>query len=134
MRRGDVWWVEFGGRRPFVLLSGDASGEFEAVQIVAAADGGIDGLGVEVPVGPVEWLPFAGVLRFASPRPGYTPCTWQTTLSAGDLIERAGALPEAKVAEIEDAIRECAQPLPWTPAAVAQFNEIRNALRAGRAG
>lgn len=134
MQRGEVWWVEFGGRRPFVLLSGDANSEFEAVQIVAAADASMDGLGVEVPVGLAEGLPFAGVLRFAFPRPGYTPCTWQTTLSAGDLAERAGEVPEAKVAEIEDAIRDCAQPRPWTPAALAQFNEIRDALRAGLSG
>jgi mRNA interferase MazF len=132
MQRGEVWWVEFGERRPFVLLSGDSSSEFEAVQIVAAADASIEGLGVEVPVGAADGLPFSGVLRFAFPRPGWTPCTWLTTLSADDLLERAGALPEAKVAEIEDAIRECEQPLAWTADTLAQFNEIRDALRAGR--
>jgi mRNA interferase MazF len=131
MRRGEVWWVEFDGRRPLLLLSGDSSSEFEAVQIVAAADVSIEGLGVEVPLGAAEWLPFAGVVRFAFPRPGWTPCTWLTTLSAGDLIERAGALPEAKVAEIEDAIRQCEQPRAWTADTLAQFNEMRDALRAG---
>ncbi len=130
MQRGDVWWVEFDERRPVVLLSGDEASGFEAVQVVAAADVSMEGLGVEVPVGAAEGLPFEGVLRFAFPRPGYTPCTWLTTLSSDDLIEQAGALPAAKVAEIEDAIRLCERPQAWTPATAAQFNEIRNALRA----
>ena len=134
MRRGEVWWVEFDKRRPVVLLSGEDGPGWRAVQVVEAADVSIEGLGVEVPVGAAEGLPFEGVLRFAFPRPGYTPCTWLTTLSSGDLIEQAGMLPAAKVAEIEDAIRLCEQPRPWTPAASAQFNEIRNALRAGRLG
>jgi mRNA interferase MazF len=134
MQRGDVWWVEFDELRPVVLLSGDAASGFEAVQIVAAADVSFEELGVEVAVGAADGLPIEGVLRFAFPRPGYTPCTWLTTLSGDDLIERAGALPDAKVAEIEDAIRLCEQPREWTPATAAQFEEIRNALRAGRPG
>ena len=131
MQRGEVWWVEFGERRPFVLLSGDETSGFEAVAIVAAADVSIEGLGVEVPLGTAEGLPFEGVVRFGFPRPGFTPCTWMTTLSGDDLIERAGALPAAAVAEIEDAIRRCEQPRAWTPAEAARFNEIRNALRTG---
>jgi mRNA interferase MazF len=134
MERGGVWWVEFDERRPVVLLSGDDGSGFQAVQVVAAADVSFEGLGVEVPVGAAEGLPFEGVLRFAFPRPGFTPCTWLTTLSGDDLIEQAGALPDAKVAEIEDAIRLCEQPREWTPASAAQFNEMRDALRAGRLG
>jgi mRNA interferase MazF len=130
MQRGDVWWVEFDERRPVVLLAGDESSGFEAVQIVAAADVSFEELGVEVAVGAADGLSIEGVLRFAFPRPGFTPCTWVTTLSSGDLIEQAGALPAAKVDEIEDAIRLCEQPRAWTPATAAQFNEIRNALRA----
>jgi mRNA interferase MazF len=45
------------------------------------------------------------VLRVAFPRPGFTPCTWLTTLSRDDLIERAGALSTAKLIEIDDALR-----------------------------
>ena len=134
MQRGEVWWVEFDERRPVVLLSVDDESGFQVVQVVAAADVSIEDLGVEVPVGGAEGLPFEGVLRFAFPRPGFTPCTWLTTLSGDDLIEQAGALPEAKVAEIEDAIRLCEQPREWTPATAAQFEEIRNALRTGRPG
>ena len=53
----------------------------------------------------MEGLPFEGVLRFAFPRPGFTPCTWLTTVSRDDLIERAGVLSSAKLSEIEDALR-----------------------------
>jgi mRNA interferase MazF len=134
MQPGEVWWVEFDERRPVVLLSGDDGSGYRAVQVVEAADVSIAGLGVEVPVGAAEGLPFEGVLRFGFPRPGFTPCTWLTTLSSDDLIEQAGALPAAKVAEIEDAIRLCEQPRAWTPDTAAQFNEIRNALRAGLGG
>jgi mRNA interferase MazF len=134
MQRGEVWWVEFDERRPVVLLSGDDGSGCQAVQVVEAADVSIEGLCVEVPVGTAEGLPFEGVLRFAFPNPGYTPCTWLTTLSSGDLIEQAGTLPDAKVAEIEDAIRLCEQPRAWTPAAAAKFNQMRDALRAGRRG
>ena len=56
-------------------------------------------------VGAPEGLPFEGVLRFVFPRPGYTPCTWVTTLSPDDLIEQAGVLSPAKLSEIEDALR-----------------------------
>lgn len=75
MQRGEVWWVEFDERRPVVLLSeGDASG-IRVMQVVAPADVDISGLGVEVVVGAMEGLPFEGVLRFAIPCPGFTPCT-----------------------------------------------------------
>ena len=61
------------------------------MQVVAPADTDISSWGIEVAVGVPEGLPFDGVLRFAFPSPGFTPCTWLTTLSRDDLIERAGA-------------------------------------------
>jgi mRNA interferase MazF len=128
---GEVWWVEFDERRPVVLLSEDEASGFQAVQVVAPADVSIDGLGVEVAVGAAEGLPFEGVLRFGFPHPGYTPCTWLTTVSPDDLIERVGALPAAKLSEIEDAIRLCQQPREWTSATAARFTEIRETLRRG---
>jgi len=109
MRRGEVWWVEFDERRPFVLLSGEDPSGFRAMQVVAPADTDISGLGTEVAVGVQEGLPFDGVLRFAFPRPGFTPCTWLTTLSRDDLIERAGAVSAAKLSEIDDALRTSEQ-------------------------
>ena len=103
MRRGEVWWVEFDERRPVVLLSEEEPSGFRAMQVVAPAGAGISGVGVEVAVGVLEGLPFEGVLRLVFPRPGFTPCTWLTTLSRDDLIERAGALSPAKLSEIDDA-------------------------------
>ncbi len=86
MRRGEVWWAEFDERRPVVLLSGEDPSGFQAMQVVAPADTDISGLGIEVAVGVQEGLSFDGVLRFVFPRPGFTPCTWLTTLSREDLI------------------------------------------------
>lgn len=105
MQRGEVWWVEFDERRPVVLLSGDDASGIQVMQVVAPAGADITGLGVEVPVGSVDGLSFEGVLRFALPRPGFTPCTWLTTVYQDDLVERAGVLSAAKLSEIEDALR-----------------------------
>ena len=105
MQRGEVWWVEFDERRPVVLLSGEEASGIQVMQVVAPAGVDITGLGVEVAVGAMEGLPFEGVLRFAIPRPGFTPCTWLTTLSRDDLIQRAGDLSSAKLSEIDDALR-----------------------------
>ena len=128
MRRGEVWWVEFDERRPVVLLSEDPSG-FRAKQVVAPAGTDISGWGIEVAVGVQEGLPFDGVLRFAFPHPGFTPCTWLTTLSRDDLIEQAGAVPAAKLSEIDDALRTSEQRTEWTPAAAARLTEIKGSLR-----
>ena len=105
MRRGEIWWVEFDERRPVVLLSAEEPSGFLAMQVVAPADTDISSLCIEVAVGVAEGLPFDGVLRFAIPRPGFTPCTWLTTLSREDLIERAGTVPAAKLGEIDGALR-----------------------------
>lgn len=105
MQRGEVWWVEFDELRPVVLLSGEDASGIQVMQVVAPAGVDITGLGVEVAVGAMEGLPFEGVLRVALPRPGSTPCTWLTTLSRDDLIERAGALSSAKLSEIDAALR-----------------------------
>jgi len=117
MRRGEVWWVEFDERRPVVLLSEEGPSGFRAMQVVAPADTDIAGWGIEVAVGVPEGLPFEGVLRLAFPRPGFTPCTWLTTLSRDDLIERAGALSPAKLSEIDDALRAAGQGTERAPAA-----------------
>ncbi|MFE6511112.1 type II toxin-antitoxin system PemK/MazF family toxin [Nocardioides sp. NPDC057767] len=105
MQRGEIWWVEFDERRPVVLLSGDDLSAIQVMQVVAPAGVDVTGLAVEVTVGAPEGLPFEGVLRVALPRPGFTPCTWLTTLSRDELIERAGALSSAKLIEIDEALR-----------------------------
>ncbi|MEU4466912.1 type II toxin-antitoxin system PemK/MazF family toxin [Streptomyces sp. NPDC024017] len=106
MQRGEVWWVEFDERRLVVLLAADDASRIRAMQVVTPAGVDISGLGVEVQVGAMEGLPIEGVLRFAFPRPGFTPCTWLTTVSQEDLIERAGVLSSAKLSEIWDALRQ----------------------------
>ncbi|MCY0937459.1 type II toxin-antitoxin system PemK/MazF family toxin [Streptomyces sp. H34-S4] len=131
MQPGEVWWVEFDERRPVVLLSGDKASGFQAMQVVAPADVDISGLGVEVAVGAIEGLLFEGVLRFAFPRPGFTPCTWLTAVSRDDLIEPAGVLSSAKLSEIEDALRLSRPAKEWTPETATKFGEIRHALRLG---
>jgi mRNA interferase MazF len=103
--RGEVWWVQFDQRRPVVLLSDEEPSGFLAMQVVAPADAGVSGLGIEVTVGTREGLPFEGVLRVVFPRPGLIPCTWVTTLGRDDLIERAGTLSPEKLSEIDDALR-----------------------------
>jgi mRNA interferase MazF len=129
MQRGEVWWVEFDERRPVVLLSEDELGGFVVMQVVAPADSDISEWGVEVALGILEGLPFEGVLRFGFPWPGFTPCTWLTTLRREDLIERAGVLSAAKLSEIEDARSAAGRRREWTPAAAARLNEIKESLR-----
>jgi len=129
MQRGEVWWVEFDERRPVVLLSEDESSGFVAMLVVPPAGADISDLGIEVAVGVLEGLPFDGVLRFGFRWPGFTPCTWLTTLRRDDLIERAGALSAAKLSEIDDAQRATEQGTEWTPAAAARLSEIKDSLR-----
>jgi mRNA interferase MazF len=129
VQRGEIWWIEFDGRRPVVVLSQDESSGFEVMLVVPPADSDISGLGIEVAVGHVPGLAFEGVLRFALPGPGYTPCTWVTSVSRQDLIERAGALAPVKVQELDDAIRLSQQRTEWTAEAAARFSEIRDTLR-----
>ncbi|MCW2914234.1 MAG: transcriptional modulator of MazE/toxin, MazF [Actinomycetia bacterium] len=131
MQRGEVWWAEFDEPRPVVLLSGDEVRGCRAMQVVTPAGVDIGGLGVEVAVGAAEGLPFEGVLRFAFPRPGFTPCTWLTTVTRDDLIEQAGVLSSAKLGAIDDALRLGGQEQEWTPSTAARLTEIRDALRLG---
>ncbi|MGI8330335.1 type II toxin-antitoxin system PemK/MazF family toxin [Actinomadura scrupuli] len=131
MRRGEVWWVDFGERRPVVLLSDEGAYGFQAMQVVAPAGVDLGGLGLEVAVGAIDGMPSEGVLRFAIPRPGFTPCTWLTTVSRDDLIEQAGVLSPAKLSEIDDALRAGEQQQEWTPATAAKLSEFRDALRSG---
>ncbi|MGW1269402.1 type II toxin-antitoxin system PemK/MazF family toxin [Streptomyces sp. NPDC002491] len=131
MQRGEVWWVQFDERRLVVLLSGDDASGFQVMQVVAPAGFDISGLGIEVTVGAGDGLPFEGVLRLAFPRPGFTPCTWLTTVSRDDLIERAGVLSSAKLSEIDDAFRLAGQKKEWTPATTAKLSALRDGLRRG---
>jgi mRNA interferase MazF len=105
LRRGEVWWADFGERRPVVLLSEGTNAEFCGMQIVEPADVDITGFGLEVQVGAADGLLLEGVVRVALPRPGLVPCTWLATVTEQDVLERAGVLTEAKLLEIEEALR-----------------------------
>jgi mRNA interferase MazF len=124
VRRGEVWWAQGDTEFPVVLLSGAESPELRAVQIVApateaqkrgfvvlsaaeaaaAADAG-PGVGIEVFLGAAEGLDRAGVVRVALPHPDRIFCTWQLTVARDALIERAGTLSGAKLAELQIAVR-----------------------------
>lgn len=134
MHRGEVWWVQFDERRLVVLLSGDDTSGIRVMHVVAPAGVDISGLGIEVTVGVDEGLPFEGVLRLAFPHPGFTPCTWLTTVSRDDLIERAAVLSAAKLSEIDDALRLAEQVQEPTPATTAKLSRMRDALRLGELG
>ena len=131
MHRGEIWWAEFDERRPVVLLSEDEPSGLLAMQVVAPADAGISGLGIEVAVGIQEGLPSEGALRVVFTRSGFIPCTWLTTLSRDDLIERAGTLSPEKLSEIDDALRAADRRTEWTPAAAARLSEIKDPRRPG---
>lgn len=92
-------------------------------------------LGIEVPVGAGEGLPFEAVVRVAFPRPGFVPCTWVTLVGPGDLVERIGAVPTAKLCAIEEAITSgdlaAGQDGSENAAAQSTLAEIRQALRRG---
>ncbi|WP_053703571.1 growth inhibitor PemK [Streptomyces sp. WM6368] len=134
MQRGEVWWVQFDERRLVVLLSEDDTAGIRVMQVVAPAGVDLGGLGIEVRVGAGDGVPCEGVLRLAFPRPGFTPCTWLTTVSRDDLIERAAVLSSAKLNEIDDALRLAEQAQEQTPATTAKLSEIREALRLGELG
>jgi mRNA interferase MazF len=98
--RGEVWWAEVDGVQPVVLLSGRDAGEIQAMFIVEPARGDIEGVCVELPVGPDEGLPDARAVRVALRRDGVIPCSWLVTLREADLVRRAGALSAGKLQEL----------------------------------
>ncbi|MEW2573446.1 type II toxin-antitoxin system PemK/MazF family toxin [Streptomyces sp. NPDC047070] len=134
MRRGEVWWVQFDERRLVVLLSGENTSGIQVMQVVDPAGVDISGLGIEVSVGTGEGLPFEGVLRLAFRRSGFTPCTWLTTVSRDDLIEREAVLSSVKLSEIDDALRLADQAQERTPETTAKLSAIRDTLRLGELG
>ena len=105
LRRGEVWWADFGERRPVVLLSKTADDQFRCMQIVEPVDIDITGVGLEVPLGAADGLSVEGVVRVALPRPGLIPCTWLATVSEQDVLECVGVLSQVKLEQIEDALR-----------------------------
>jgi mRNA interferase MazF len=133
MERGELWWAQFGDKRPVVLLSGGAGPEFRAVQIVAPAtpaekqgfvlmsgEQAVDAderrrmveaagpdaraIGIEVFFGTQEGLAEDGVVRVALPMDGKIFCTWMLSLGGEYLIERIGVVSPAKQRELDVAM------------------------------
>jgi mRNA interferase MazF len=95
MRRGEVWWAHIDKRRPVVLVSRQEAYAVRAMVIVAPVSTTIRGFSVEVRVGRKEGLPRAAVVN----------CDWLVTLPKTDLIERAGSLSRAKMAQLDSALK-----------------------------
>ncbi|GAA2054832.1 hypothetical protein GCM10009839_73980 [Catenulispora yoronensis] len=117
LRRGDVWWADFGERRPVLLLGEAADGQFRCVQIVEPAGVDLTGIGLEVPLGAEDGLPLEGVVRVAYARPGLVPCTWLATVTEEDVLEHAGTVSQAKLDQVEEILRlgELPPPRPSRP-------------------
>lgn len=105
LQRGEVWWADFGERRPVVVLSEILDAQFRCVQIVEPVDIDLTGVGLEVPLGAADGLSVEGVVRVAFARPGLVPCTWLATVTEEDVLERVGTLSDAKLEQIETALR-----------------------------
>ena len=95
MKRGEVWWAHVDKRRPVVLVSRDEAYAVRALLIVAPVTVTSRGFAAEVRVGRREGLP----------RPCVVNCDSMVTIPKADLVERAGALSEAKVHELDEALR-----------------------------
>jgi mRNA interferase MazF len=108
LKRGQVWWA-FDERIPLVILSAHGMADIQAMRVVGPANTNIQGYAVEVPIGVLEGLPRAGVLRVAFPRPGYINCHWLVTLTRADLVEYAGAVSPEKLSQLEEALRRAAR-------------------------
>ena len=98
MKRGEVWWAELPrpiGRRPVVLLSRDAAYAVRTSITVAPVTRTIRDIPVEVLLGREDGLPARCVVNLDD----------LTTIPKSLLRERVSALSDARLAEIEDAIR-----------------------------
>jgi len=98
--RGEVWWARVNGEQPVVLLSDDGRGDIQAVFVVEPATTDIEGVCVELPIGPDEGLADPGAVRVALPRDGAIPCSWLVTVGRDDLVRRAGALSAEKLRDL----------------------------------
>jgi mRNA interferase MazF len=91
MKRGEVWWAQVDKRRPVVLLSRNEAYEVRALIIVAPVTTVVRGFAAEIKIGRAEGLPQSGVVN----------CDWIATIPKVDLLERAGALSSAKIAQLQ---------------------------------
>lgn len=98
MKRGEVWWAALpspAGRRPVVLLSRDAAYLVRTSITIAPVTRTVRQIPVEVPLGREDGLPTACVVSLDD----------ITTIPKALLSRRVSALSQARMAEIEVAIR-----------------------------
>jgi len=98
VRRGEVWWAHLpapAGRRPVVLLSRDDAYAVRELVIVAPVTTRIRHIPVEVPLGKGEGLSRRCVANLDT----------VTTIPKALLVEYAGALDVAKMADLDRAAR-----------------------------
>ena len=98
MKRGEVWWAELPppvGRRPVVLLSRDTAYAVRTSITVAPVTRTIRDIPVEVPLGREDGLPARCVVNLDD----------LTTIPTSSLRERVSALSDARLGEIDHAIR-----------------------------
>jgi mRNA interferase MazF len=95
VKRGEVWWARVDKRRPVVLVSRSEAYDVRALIIVAPVSTTVRGFAVEVKVGRTEGLPRGGVVN----------CDWLVTIPKVDLLSRAGALANTKLARLDAALR-----------------------------
>lgn len=93
-----MWWAELdqpAGQRPVLLLSRDEAYAVRALVIVAPITTRVRGIPTEVAVGPTEGLP----------RPSAVNLDVLVTVPKDRLRTRLGALPPAKLAAVQEALR-----------------------------
>lgn len=98
MRRGEIWWAELAkpaGRRPVLLLSRDEAYAVRDLVTVAPVTTRIRQLPVEVPVGPEDGLPKAGVINLDT----------ITIIPKKLLSERVALLSAPKLQAVNEALR-----------------------------
>ena len=98
MRRGEIWWAALpkpAGRRPVVLLSRDEAYAVRELVTIAPVTTRARHLPVELSLSPAEGLP----------RPCVANLDTITTIPKKSLADRISALSEAKIAELDAALR-----------------------------
>lgn len=98
LNRGEVWWARFASpdkTRPVVLVSRQDAYVYRDFLVVARVTTRVRGVRSEVAVGRREGLP----------RDGVANCDDLTTVSKRVLLRRVAPLGEAKLAELDEALK-----------------------------
>lgn len=92
---GEIWWATADKRRPVVVVSRDDPRGARALTTVASITRTARGLSSEVELDERDGLP----------RPCVANCDELQTIAKARLIRRVGRLSEAKIMELNDALR-----------------------------